>query len=199
MKAQLAWSVCIALALGRAQCAVVFPKAPEGGRNAVRTYTIGVLRYDPQFMRKFSFADLTVGQPFRNYYAGRTNIATGQLLSGARPGDWTYLLLHGTNAVGGATVKSDKGIGPVCTGLFQSNFASETLIAFDIAKKLPQTRNHDYEMRRLDVPTMHFVALWLHAPSDDILIPLSSMFNEVKLYEIYPEKDVTKILQAAAK
>jgi len=186
---------------GNCGAAIVYPKAPEGGRRIVYENASSTLRTDPPFLGGFRIEELTIADPYQNYYVHLTNLASGQLLSAAKPGDWTYLFTHGTNAVGAATLIADKKTGKALQspGLYQSNFSNETLEALRMAQQLPQIQKQDYELRRLDSPPILFVAVWLHGKSDDIIIPLGATFGRWNAYQPYSERQMVKLLEPEAK
>lgn len=193
--------LCLALVLsGHCYAAIVYPKAPDGGREIVYKYANELLRSDPRFLGGFRIEELTIAAPYQNYYVGLTNLASGQLLSAAKPGDWTYLLMHGTNAAGAELITEGRdGGAPKFNGLYQSNFSKETLEALQIAKQLPQIKSQDYELRRLENPSIIFIAVWLHGKSDDIIIPLGDTFGRWNALQPYSESQMIKLLKPEAK
>ena len=80
-----------------------------------------------------------------------------------------------------------------------SNFSVETLEALRLARQLPQTKGQDYELRRLDIPAVQFVAVWLHGKADDIIIPLPPTFGRWKPGQSCSESQMIKLLRPEAK
>jgi hypothetical protein len=76
--------LCLALVLsGHCFAAIVYPQAPDGGRQMVVKYL------DPQFLKFLKVSrveDLTIANPHRWYGVGLTNLASGRLLSAAESG-----------------------------------------------------------------------------------------------------------------
>jgi len=64
---------------------------------------------------------------------------------------------------------------------------------------LPQIKRQDYELRPLEGAPLLFAAVWLHAKSHDIIIPLPPAFGRWNPYQPYSEKEMTKFLQPEAK
>jgi hypothetical protein len=116
-------------------------------------------------------------------------------------GGWTYLFIHGTNAVGAEGLIADEKTGKALkfNGLYETDFSNETLEALRIAQQLPQIKKSDYELRRLDIPAAYFVAVWLHGKSDDIIIPLPPTFGRWNAYQPYSESQMIKLLKPEAK
>jgi hypothetical protein len=186
----------------RAQCdaAIVYPNAPEGGQEVVSENVGRVLRSDPHFLGGFHLEDLTIATPYQDYGVGLADLGAGKFLSVAKPGGWIYPLMHGTNAAGSAQLISDPkgGKAMVFNGLFQTAFSSETLEALRKAGEWPQVKTQDYEVRRLNLPGIHFVAVWFHAKSDDIIIPLPNTFGRWNAYQPYSESQMLQLLKPEA-
>jgi hypothetical protein len=180
--------------------AIIFPKAPAGGEGVIREAFKGLSRSISRYLGGYQIEELTIAAPFRNYSVGLTNLASGQLLPAAQPGNWRYLLMHGTNAVGAAELMTEQTNGTVMkfAGLDTSDFPRETLEAMRRAEQLPQIKAQDFELRRLDCPSVLFVAVWLHGKSDDIIIPLPPTGGRWNAYQPYSESEMIKLLQPEA-
>jgi len=181
--------------------AIIYPQAPDGGRQMVYASVSALPRSMSRYLGGFQIEDLTIADPYRDYSVGPTNLASGQLLSAAQPVGWRYLLMHGTNAVGAAVLIADKKSGKALKfgGLNQTDFSNETLEALRRAEPLPQIKKQDYELRRLDCPALLFVAVWLHGKSDDIIIPLPDTFGRWNAYQPCSESEMIKLLEPEAK
>ncbi len=198
--------LCLALGLSGAvfgsncSASIVFPNGPAGGEEVIREAFKGLSRSISRYLGGYQIEELTVTAPFRDYSVGLTNLASGQLLPAARPGNWRYPLIHGTNAVGAAELRADQTNGTVLkfAGLDTTDFPRETLQAIRWAEQLPQIKEQDYELRRLDCPSVLFVAVWLHGKSDDIIIPLPDRGNRWHAYQPYSESEMIKLLQPEA-
>jgi hypothetical protein len=196
--------LCLALVLsGHCHAAIVYPKAPDGGRQMVYDNASEILQHDPRFLGGFRIEELTIGDPYPDYGIGDlTKLASGQLLSATKSGgSWMYLFMHGTNAVGASGLIADEKTGKAmkANGLFQTDFSNETMKALRIAEQLPQVKKQDYEIRRLDIPSILFVAVWLHGKSDDIIIPLGATFGRWNALQPYSESQMIKLLQPEAR
>lgn len=174
---------------GNCYAAIVYPKAPDGGRQIVYK------NLDPKFLGVSRIEELIVGDPHREYFVGLTNLAFGHLLSAAKFGGWRYLLIHGTNAVGVAELGKTLGF----NSIQKSFFPNATQEALRVAEELPQIKKSDYELRYLDIPSVLFVAGWLHGNSDDIIIPLPNTFGRWNAYQPYSESQMIKLLKPEAK
>ena len=201
MKPKIILGLALVLS-GNSHAAIVYPKAPDGGRQIVFECVSQMLKAHPDgpvlAEPGLKVADVSVAEPFGLYYVGLTNLAAGKLLSVAESSSWQYLLLHGTSAVGAVTLKQTNGK-LIFAGLFETDCSNETLEALRKVKELPQVKKSDYELRRLDVPAVYFVAVWLHGKSDDIIIPLPPTFGRWNAYQPYSESQMIKLLKPEAK
>ncbi|HKW30176.1 MAG TPA: hypothetical protein VJT54_12635 [Verrucomicrobiae bacterium] len=180
--------------------AIIYPKAPDGGQQVIREAFKGLSRSISRYLGGYQIEDLTIANPFRDYSVGLTNLASGQLLPAARAGTWRYVLMHGTNAVGAAELMADPTNSTALkfAGLDTTDFPRQSLEALRRAEQLPQIQKPDYELRRLDCPSILFVAVWLHGKSDDILIPLPPARGRWNAYQPYSESEMIKLLQPEA-
>jgi hypothetical protein len=193
----------LALVLGgglNCPAAIIYPKAPDGREQIIREAFQGLSRSISRYLGGYQIEDLTIANPFRDYSVGLTNLASGQLLPAARASTWRYLLMHGTNAVAAAELMADPTNGAALkfAGLDTTDFSKETQEALRRAEQLPQIQKQDYELRRLDCPSILFVAVWLHGKSDDIIIPLPKTFGRWNAYQPYSEGEMIKLLKPEA-
>lgn len=195
--------LCLALFLsGHCRAAIVYPKAPDGGRQMVYKLMSGTLQENLHFFGGLRAKDLTIAGPYQSYSVGPSNLAAGKLLSDVELGSgggWQYFITHGTNCVGLAYVKTDEKSGKAlkCTELGHSGFGR--LEALRVAEQLSRVKKQDYELRSLDMPWFLFHAFWLHGKSDDIFIPLSDNRGRWKAYQPYSESEMIEILKPEAK
>ena len=194
--------LCLALVLsGHCRAAIIYPKAPDGGREIVVTNVGPILSHDTRFFNGLKMEDLTVAEPYREYYV--TNLAmlaSGHMLSATTSRSWRYILMHGTNAVGAATLIYGGTNGSVLeyNDVQQPFFPDAPLEALRAAEKLPQTKKQDYEVRALNIAPLNFMAVWLHGESDDIIIPLPPTFGRFNENQPYSEAEIIKVLKTDA-
>ena len=184
---------------GNCGAAIIYPKAPDGGRDAVATNVTPILHHDADFLGGLKMHDLTVAKPYRQYYvADLTNLVTGHLLRGTETHSWRYLLMHGTNAVGAATLIDAPQGALKYNDVERPFFPNAPLNALCAAEKLPQIKKQDYEVRSLGIAPLNFMAVWLHGRSDDIIIPLPPTFGRFNENQPYSESQVIKVLRKDA-
>jgi len=181
--------LCLALVLsGNCYAAIVYPKAPDGGKQIVEKYL------DPKLLNGLKITNvenLIIANPLADY--GGSILVTGKFLSTARLLTWRYLLMDGTNAVGEVALNADKSryLKYCWMGTGMDNNA---LKAIRVAEQLPQTNKHDYELRYLGMMP-YAPAIWLHSESDDIIIPLTDYWNHWKAFQPYSESEMIKLLK----
>ncbi|MGB8367968.1 MAG: hypothetical protein ACLPYZ_16070 [Limisphaerales bacterium] len=194
--------LCLALLLdGHCRAAIIYPKAPDGGREIVVTNVGPILGHDTRFFNGLKMEDLTVAEPYREYYV--TNLAmlsSGHMLSATTSRSWRYMLMHGTNAVGAATLiyGGTNGSALKYNDVQRPYFPDAPLDALRAAEKLPQTKKQDYEVRALNIAPLNFKAVWLHGESDDIIIPLPPTFGRFNEYQPYSEAEIIRVLKKDA-
>ncbi len=180
--------------------AITYPKAPEGGAQIVHTKAEGLHRTHRIF-GEARMEDLTTAEPHRWYGVPLGTLASGSLLSAATSKSWRHIFIRGTKAVGVGALsdpRPETGNMLMCTGLYDTCFAAETLKALEEAQKLPQIQKQDYEVRFLSIIGIYFFAVWLHAKSDDIVIPLPPTYGRMNAYQPYSEHQIIKLLKKTA-
>jgi len=192
--------LCLALVLsGNCYAAIVYPKAPDGGRQIVYQFAGELLKSDPRFLGGFHIEELTIADPYENYSVGLADLVKGKFLSATiSNGYWTYLLMHGTNAIGYAGLVADGKNGKAlkANGLYQTDYSNKALRT---AEQLPQIKKSNYELRYLEIAPILFRAVWLLGKSDDIIIPLGVTFGRWNALQPYSESQMIKLLKPEAK
>jgi hypothetical protein len=193
--------LCLALVLSRiCHAAIVFPKAPEEGRQIAYEKVSGVIQKFPNAYKGLKIEELTISDAHKMYSFGPQNIISGNLLSTADFSGWRYLFIHGTNAVCEVPLIFDPKDGKLSKhgGVFGNELAQAALEALRKAAELPQVKKEDYECRFLVCSLMGFHAIWLHGKSDDIMIPVPPTYDRVNAYQPYSESQIIKLLKSDA-
>jgi hypothetical protein len=192
----LVWSG--SLPAGHCHAAIIYPKAPEGGRQIAYEAVGWLLQKTPSFLGGAPIEELTIADPHQNYNAGPKDVTSGNLLSAAKlaTGRWRYFVMRGTNAVGVAELKADEKAknGLKFVALYQGEGA-KMLEALRKVEQLPQVKKQDYEFRFLNLAPLSFFAVWLHRKSDDIIIPLPPTWEIWNAYQPYSESQITELLK----
>ncbi len=208
---------------GNLQAALVFPKPPEGAqalaatnlnyraqqnaKNAERARTSK--RGRGQTSQLTNVAELTFAFPHREYvnvWSWLDGVPLSIAVS-SNAWHWRFLLLKGTNAVGAASVApaGQTGTPMQATSIQESSILPRILRAIRVAEALPQVKQRDYEVHHLDMfPPVAFDALWLHAESDDIFLPIppppvpdnpGENLGGLKAYEPHTEAQLLEVLK----
>jgi hypothetical protein len=189
MKPKLILGLALVLS-GYCQAAIIFPKAPDGGKQVAAKYL------DPKVLKGLrikNYENLTIGEPMTFCSCG--DLVSGKFLPTGQPWSWQYPLMDGTNAVGYVELNADNTFSSSGT----SPFDNEVLEATRMAEDLPQVKKQDYELRCLDGEPFSFFAVWLHGKTNDIIIPLPPTYNRMNAYQPYSENQIIEILAPEAK
>jgi len=147
--------------------------------------------------------DLRYSDPHRNYFVGLDSVIDGHLLDQAEPRSWRYLLIADTTGVGELEVASlpddnSEEVVDRFVAIHHGKSAQYMLDALLTAESLPEVAKTDFELRYLQVPALYFFALWLHAPSENILIPTTDGIKALKQGTPYSEREVLDMLKPRA-
>jgi hypothetical protein len=119
---------------------------------------------------KLALTNINLKASGHSYFVGLDEIASGKLLSAAKTG----------------------------TAFSGDRFDYAISEALNVAERLHLFQKQTFERRLLVLPALNFVAVWLHAESDDVIIPLPPTFDRWKAYQPYSEKELLKLLQPEA-
>ncbi|HLZ16443.1 MAG TPA: hypothetical protein VKQ08_05360 [Cyclobacteriaceae bacterium] len=192
--------LCLALVLSSyCRAAIVFPAAPEKGRQIAYEKVSRVIQAFPQMFKGLATNELTITNAQRMYAVSPQEVVSNNLLSAAKLYAWLYPFVHETNAVLSAPVFINPKDGKLSKrgGVMDGKLVKDMLVALQKADELPQVKKQDYECRYLVMPPS-FVAAWLHGKSDDIIIPLPPTYYGKKAYQPYTEKAIIKLLKPEA-
>jgi hypothetical protein len=194
--------LCLALVLsGNCHAAIVFPVAPEEGRQIAYEGVASFLQMTPTVLGGARIEELTIADPHQSYNANQQDVISSNLLSGAKlaAARWRYFVMRGTNVVGVVELKADEKGGKTLkfVALYQG-LATAMRTALRKAEQLPQVKKQDYEFRYLNLAPLSFFAVWLHGKSDDIIIPLPRTYERYNAYQPYSESEIIKILKPEA-
>ena len=174
---------------------ITFPFSTDEARQFIFEHMKSVQAKQNLF-KGVNLEGLTVADSFQSYIVSSQDIISGQLLSPAKPANWHYFVMRGTNAIGTAEVKSDAKTGRVLKVVAYSQApAPELQTALEKARQFPQVGSQSYEFRYLNLSPIYFRAAWLHGKTDDILIPLPPTYRKWDAYHAYSESEVIKILK----
>lgn len=89
----------------------------------------------------------------------------------SKVGDWHYLVFADSVTIADAQLADVHGKVEF-SSLNHGTFAAGTVDALKMAEQSPQLQGKTVELRVLFISALHVVAVWLHADSEDVLIPI---------------------------
>ncbi|MFD7846832.1 hypothetical protein ACFV4K_28365 [Nocardia sp. NPDC059764] len=113
--------------------------------------------------------NLDLSTPHEVFTMGLDDLAAAGL-DHAQPVGWRYLVTDGTQIIASAETAPD-GTQEV-SQFTEGPFALGTDNKAQTLRELPQLEKKGYELRLLRIPALYVTALWLHSPTDDLLVPL---------------------------
>ena len=186
---------------------ITFPKAPRAANARLVGHLTELARERelPHPMAAMRLETLSHSEAHPVYFVPLDALAQGKLLQAAKQTSWRYLLVQNGAAVaeaelsaGSRRAKGGKSRTLEFASLTHGPFAGATVDALAAAERLPQVARQEYELRLLKIPAVYFVALWLHAANDDILIPMGQPPGGLKRNEPYTEAAVVAALRDSA-
>lgn len=153
------------------------PDPPRGASDAARS-TLGDLaglgHHNSEALRNAKAGDLDLTTPHQIFTMGLDDLAAGAGLDRARSVGWRYLVESGGQTVASVeTAGAQEGTAPALSQLNEGPFVGATADAVGAVRKLPQLEAAGFELRLLRIPALYFIALWLHSPGADLLVPLA--------------------------
>jgi hypothetical protein len=129
---------------------------------------------------------------FRSYFVEPRAVAAGQLLSAVKCGGWRFVILRGSNLMGGTGCIADPTSGKPqpCDGFGTNSYPMAAVAA---AERLPELKDQDYEVREFGASL--FRGLWLHSKSNDVFIPADGAFGKLEASKPYSEADLIRLLK----
>lgn len=152
------------------------PAPPSGVPERVRT-TLHALADDARFstpaLRLAQREQLDVSTPHQVFTLGLDDIESGAGLDAAQPVGWRYLVAAGGEVIASAEVGQNPDGSPQPAQFNEGRFVEATATAVRSARALPQLEKAAFELRLLRIPSLYLMALWLHSPATDLLVPLA--------------------------
>jgi hypothetical protein len=161
------------------------PDPPGRIKDETRAKLGGIARAGgggPKLLGDVDPEDVDVSTPHQVFVLGPDDIEDDGALQRAQPVGWRFLLESGGNVIAGAEVSEtpERTFPP---SFYRSSSVGATATAINTARALPQLEAAGFDLRLLRIPELYQVALWLHSPHTDLLIPLapSPIGNEGKI------------------
>ncbi|MFB4272971.1 hypothetical protein [Nonomuraea sp. GTA35] len=152
------------------------PAPPSGVPETVRSKLhalAGDSRFSTPALRLARQDDLEVSTPHQVFTIGLDDIESGAGLAAARPVSWRYLVTAGSEVIASAETTQDADGTPQAAEFTEGRFVAATDKAVRSVRALPQVEKGPFELRLLRIPALYLMALWLHSPAADLLVPLA--------------------------
>jgi hypothetical protein len=156
-------------------------------------------------------APLSSAAPHPVFTMGLQDLLAGRgVAASARPAGWRVLVLAGQTAVaavefeaapaaGGGGAAGGAPVAATFKSINQGRFVEGTVDGIRRAEADPKVRQHDYEVRLLEVPAVYLTAVWLHRPGDDLFVPLDPAPAGLNAGQVYGEQDLLRAVQPLAR
>ncbi|KOX19190.1 hypothetical protein ADK67_34085 [Saccharothrix sp. NRRL B-16348] len=152
------------------------PDPPAGLPDKVRTklhaFADGA-HFSTKALRGARKDRLDLSTPHQVFTMGLDDITAGAGLDRARPMGWRYLVEDGGQPIASAETSPTADGDQEVSQFTEGPFVAETDKAVKIVRKLPQLTAAGFELRLLRIPALYVMALWLHSPVTDLLVPLA--------------------------
>ena len=148
------------------------PGVPDNVRSKLHAFADGS-KFTTKALRGAHKDRLDLSTPHEVFTMGLDDVASGAGLDRARSVGWRYLVEEGGQLIASAeTTLAPDGTHEV-SQFNEGPFVAETDKAVKAVRKLPQLEAAGFELRLLRIPALYVMALWLHAPATDLLVPLA--------------------------
>jgi len=187
--------VCLAawiLAVG-ANCyaAIIFPQAPEDGRQFAYKLVSDLLQSDTNVFRGPQLRGITISKALPTYSIDGKE----KLLPSGPPPAWEYLCMQGTNLVASISLNVNPANGEIIKmGGVTMDSDHQTIRALNCAQEFSRTNGQDYEPRYLGADSSYRM-LWLRGKTNDVIIPMEPTYGEMTPYCPYSEAQMMGFLR----
>ena len=145
-------------------------QAPIDARQVVQDH-LSRKQVNPRALVPMSTQERSLSDGIRSWSLDLAQAESGELET-ALPDSWRYLVFESNNPVAEAQVHVEAGVAKV-GAMVRGPMAAAMAEALAVAVALPEVQTQDFEPRLLVVPSVTFVALWMHGDQGhDIYVPL---------------------------
>ncbi|MET0774911.1 MAG: hypothetical protein ABWZ65_05385 [Pseudomonas mandelii] len=180
---------------------LTYPKAPSNGVQTLRPALQAALQSQGfGINRQFANATaskISLSEAYRGYSLSLEDVSQGKGLKDAKIGDWHYLVFSDGVTIADAQLADVRGHVEF-SSLNHGAMAAATVGALKLAEQSPQLQGKTVELRVLFVSSLHLVAIWLHADTEDVLIPIEPTPKELAVTQLYSEAALLALLKPKA-
>lgn len=145
--------------------------APDHVKSKLRTFADHAA-FTTKALRGARADRLDVSTPHQIFALELDDITGGGGLDRAQPVGWRYLIESEGQVIASAeTMPAPDGTQQVAQ-FTEGPFVDATDKAVKTIRKLPKLEAAGFELRLLRIPALYLMALWLHSPTEDLLVPL---------------------------
>jgi hypothetical protein len=171
-------------------------QAPIDARETVQDH-LSRKQVNPRALVPMSTQERSLSEGIRSWSLDLAQAESGALDS-AVPDSWRYLVFESNHPVAEAQVNVEAGVTKV-GAMVRGPMAAGMAEALVVAGALPEVQTHDFEPRLLVVPSVTFVALWMHDDrGKDIYVPIPPSQLPLAHNEPFDASTVAAALKTAA-
>ena len=145
---------------------------PDTVRSKLRAFADGS-KFTTKALRGAHKDRLDLSTPHEIFTMGLDDITSGAGLDRAQPVGWRYFVEEGGQLIASAETTLAPDGTQEASSFNEGPFVAETDKAVKSIRKLPQLEAAGFELRLLRIPALYVMALWLHAPATDLVVPLA--------------------------
>jgi hypothetical protein len=133
-------------------------------------------------------------RPHPIFTASIDDLLDRRLLANAKLTAWQYVVLQGSSPYGVSEIVRNPQGGFSYAASYPPECAKSFIRTISRAESSPQVAKYHYELRILRIPTLLTVAVWLHDPRHDLLLPVQPAATVLKGKYRLSEKAFTNLL-----
>ncbi|WP_248748757.1 hypothetical protein [Pseudomonas sp. MWU15-20650] len=180
---------------------LTYPKAPSNGVQTLRPALQAALQTQGagahHSLAAAAPGKIRLSEAYRGYSLSLEDLTHGKSLKDAKVGDWHYLVFADGVTIADAQLADVQGQVEFAS-LNHGPLAAATVDALKLAEQSAQLKGKTVELRVLFISALHVVAIWLHADSEEVLIPIEPTPKELAVTQLYSEAALLKLLKPAA-
>lgn len=148
------------------------PDVPDKVRSKLHAFADGA-KFSTKALRGARRDQLDLSTPHQVFTMGLDDITAGGGLDRAQLVGWRYLVMAGGQPIASAETTLAPDGTHEASQFTEGPFVAATDKAVRDVQRLPQLAAAGFELRLLRIPALYVMALWLHAPATDLLVPLA--------------------------
>jgi hypothetical protein len=146
--------------------------APDKVMSKLHEFADGA-KFSTPALRGAHKEQLALSAAHQVFTMGLDDVTAGGGLDRARPVGWRYLVQEGGRVIASAETTPGADGSHEVSHFNEGPFVAATDKAMTAVRNLPQLEAAGFELRLLRIPALYMMALWLHAPTSDLLVPLA--------------------------